>query len=465
MVQTDHSTPLTSADSLLWRIERDPILRSPVVVLGLLDQAPGVPAVHRMLERACEVFPRLTDRIVPAAAPRHRPRWERDPGFDLAFHLRHVRITEPGDLAAVLELADPMVAEAFDPARPPWQLLLVDGLTGGGAAFVLRFHHAITDGVGGIGLAAELFDQERSPVAALPNRVPEPGGDWVADAASFVTRALRRTTGTAIATARDPLGAARQTAAMAASVGRLLAPVSKPCSPLLLGRSLGRHLDAFELDLPDLRAAAGAVDATVNDLLLAAVTGGLAHYHAAKDAPLTHLRVTMPVNLRSPGDAKGGNQFAPTRFEVPADVADAAKRVHALGAIARAARNEPALARTDVLASALDALPPAVVSRVFGDMLKHVDVDVSNVPGLRHDAFLGGARIEKLWAFAPPTGAALSVTLLSHLDRACIAVSADSAAVDDPDLLRRGLRAGFDEVLALAPPAAAARTTTKGRSR
>jgi diacylglycerol O-acyltransferase / wax synthase len=77
-----------------------------------------------------------------------------------------------------------------------------------------------------------------------------------------------------------------------------------------------------------------------------------------------------------------------------------------------------------------------------------MDVDVVDVPGLRHPARLAGARLERLWAFAPPTGAALSVTLLSHLDVACIGVAADTAAVDDPELLAECLRRGFDEVVA-----------------
>jgi hypothetical protein len=66
-------------------------------------------------------------------------------------------------------------------------------------------------------------------------------------------------------------------------------------------------------------------------------------------------------------------------------------------------------------------------------------------------AFLGGAEIERMWAFAPPTGAALSVTLLSHADTACVGIASDLAAVSDPGLLETCLAAAFDEVLALAP--------------
>ena len=82
-------------------------------------------------------------------------------------------------------------------------------------------------------------------------------------------------------------------------------------------------------------------------------------------------------------------------------------------------------------------------------MLKNVDIDAVDVPGFREPAFVGGASIERMWAFAPPTGAAVSVTLLSHLDTACISVLSDLTAVPDPMLLVSCLENAFDEIVAL----------------
>jgi hypothetical protein len=75
-----------------------------------------------------------------------------------------------------------------------------------------------------------------------------------------------------------------------------------------------------------------------------------------------------------------------------------------------------------------------------------------DVPGLTAAAYLGGGRIDRMWAFAPPTGAALSITLLSHADTACIGVVSDLAAVSDPELLVTCLEGAFEEVLALGAP-------------
>jgi hypothetical protein len=113
-------------------------------------------------------------------------------------------------------------------------------------------------------------------------------------------------------------------------------------------------------------------------------------------------------------------------------------------------RAEPAVGLTGVLAAVLDRVPTPVVQRMFAGMLRSVDVDAVDVDGLRHRAFLGGALVERMWAFAPPTGAALSITLLSHGDTGCVGIAADRAAVPDSELLAACVEHGFDEVLALA---------------
>jgi WS/DGAT/MGAT family acyltransferase len=370
-----------------------------------------------------------------------------DDGFDIDFHIRHARVDEPGDLGAVLALAAPAAAEAFDPARPPWQLLVLGGLVGDQAAFILRFHHALTDGVGGVGLAAELFDRAAEP----PDAAPVPSGEHDAASSSYALETGAQLMRAVRGTVRDPLRAARDGIAMAQSIARFLAPAHDQCAPLLTGRSLNRRLDVFDLSLHDLREAGRAAGGTLNDALLGAVSGAIAHYHASKGNVASRVRVTMPINLRGEGDEVGGNRFTPARFVIPASCDDVAGRVAGAGAVARAWRAEPAIALTEVIAGALDALPAALVTRLFGEMLRHVDADVSNIPGLARDAYLGGAHLDRLWAVAPPAGAALSVTLLSHLDRCCIAVACDTAAISDLDLMARCVHAGFEEVLALAP--------------
>jgi hypothetical protein len=229
----------------------------------------------------------------------------------------------------------------------------------------------------------------------------------------------------------------------------MLAPVPEPLSPVFHGRSLDRRLDVLELPIGALRQAARLAGGTINDVFLAGLGGGFHDFHVRLGHETPALRVTMPISLRSEGDPPGGNRFTPARFVLPIDDPDLVARARIAGAIARRWRGEPAVGLTEVLAAVLDQLPASVATGLLGSMLKNVDIDAVDVPGLRRPAFVGGARIERMWAFAPPTGAAVSVTLLSHLDTACISVLSDLMAVPDPDLLLTCLESAFDEIVTL----------------
>jgi len=112
-------------------------------------------------------------------------------------------------------------------------------------------------------------------------------------------------------------------------------------------------------------------------------------------------------------------------------------------------RAEPAVAMTEQLATVLNLLPRKAATAVMGSMFKGADLVTSNIPGAPFPLYLGGAEIQQIYAFGPLSGTATNVTLLSHAGTCCIGVNVDTAAIPDPDELRRHLRGGFAEVLAL----------------
>jgi hypothetical protein len=231
----------------------------------------------------------------------------------------------------------------------------------------------------------------------------------------------------------------------------MLAPVGAPLSPALIGRGLDRRLDGFEVPLVLMRDAADAVGGTVNDVFLAAVAGGLHDYHARLGQNVPALRFTMPISVRDASDPRAGNRFVPARFVMPIDDPDPAIRARLAADIVRKWRDEPAMGLSDLLAGGLARLPGPVVTQIFGGLLRNIDVDVVDVPGMRGPTFLAGARVERMWAYAPPTGAALSITLLSHVTSCCVSILSDLTAVSNPELLAACLKRAFDEVLALVP--------------
>jgi hypothetical protein len=235
----------------------------------------------------------------------------------------------------------------------------------------------------------------------------------------------------------------------ARSIVKLLAPAMTPLSPIMVGRGLSRHLDSFDVPLADLLAAAHAADSTLNDAFLASITDGLRRYHERRGSPVAALRVTMPINLRRPGDTLGNNRFVPARLTIPIDSLDATQRMQRMGALSRRWRAEPALPMSNVIAGALNRLPIAMTTSIFGGMLKAIDFVATNVPGLPRRVYLAGAEVTRQYAFAPPSGAAFSVALLSHGDQCCIGINIDTTAVPDADELIACLHEGFDDVLSV----------------
>ncbi|HET9732376.1 MAG TPA: wax ester/triacylglycerol synthase family O-acyltransferase [Acidimicrobiales bacterium] len=451
---------MTNADSIMWNMERDPILRSTVVTVALLDHVPDWREVRRRFLAAGEEVPRLRQRV--ATAPYGNPVWEHDPRFEPQYHLRRARVAAPGDAASVFEHAAQFGMGAFDRARPLWQMMLLEGLDDDRAALILKFHHSMTDGVGAIRLAMALFDDRPDPVRRLhplaasgaqAGRGPDLSLRRAVPALAGLARRSVGVVGRALA---DPAGEATRALDTARWAGRLVAPVTRPLSPILVGRSLSWHYDAFDVPLAPLRDAAHLAGCSLNDAYMSAVAGGLARYHRLHGAAVNDLRITLPVSIRRPGDPLGGNRFTPVRFPVPVAIADPVERMKAVHNLVKAWREGPAMPLTDRLAAVLNALPPAVTTQVFGQMLKNVDFVATNIPGYPVTVYLAGAEILDQYAFSPLTGAAVNVSLLSYVDRCCIGVNTDGAAVHDPPALTASLRAGFDEVASVATPAAAA---------
>ena len=463
---------MSDLDALLWALEGDPLLRSTIVVVGVLDRAPGREALYAHMERSSRRFPRLRQRVVRSPLGLAPPRWELDPAFDIDYHVRVVGAPGPegeAGLVELLELAEPMASEGFDAARPPWQVTVVEGLKGGGAGVVAKLHHALTDGVGAVRLAMSVFDLERNcDPGPMPARPDEPLSTDMERALDDLDFGLRRTASLArkalpwmarglrdVVTA--PEAQLRGALALARSVARTTAPGGRPLSPVMSGRSLRTRLDVLSVSLADLRQAARAAGGTVNDAFLAGVVGGLRRYHEKHGERPEALRVGVAVNRRGGADGRGataadlfGNAFAPLRLLVPLQIADPGDRVASLGALVRRALGEPALDLLGTAATVAGTVSRAASVAAVGSALRSTDVIASNVPGSPVPLYVAGASLLRLVAFGPRSGAAVNFTLLSHLGAVEVGVNADLLAVPDPDTLVACLRAGFDEVLELA---------------
>ena len=454
---------MSDADALMWHIEADPVLRSTILSVCILDRLPDLGRLEAKIDAAAALIPRLRQRVVVDPLGLAPPRWEADPSFDLRFHFRRAALPGGGSVRELLDFAAPIAMQAFDKDRPLWEMHLVEGLEDGRCAFIMKLHHAISDGVGLVKMTECLI--ERGPeedfsagVTPLPPAASEAPGAWdrvgealahrLRDGADKAKRTVAFLAGGAARVVRHPAEQARELRDTLESIGRVLAPASEPLSPLMRGRSTAVRFDYLPVSLAELKRAGKAVGGTVNDAFVAGIAGGLARYHEAQGAPAESLRMLMPVNVRTGDKADhAGNQFAPARFEVPVGTADPARRMRSIGRLCRAQRDEPALPWIEEITAVLGALPAQLTGGLFGAMQKTTDFTTSNVPGPRHTNWMSGAKIVGFMPFGPLAGAAVNCSVFSYDGTMHVGINTDPAAVADPDLLVECLRKGFDEVL------------------
>src|SRR2546430_8509817 len=302
---------MSDADALMWTVEKDPTLRSTVVTVLTLDRSPDWDALVERVDRGRRLLPRLAPRGVSPMLRVGPPCWSADPQFDLSYHLRRVRAPEPGSFECVLDLARNAAMAGFDRARPLWEYTLVDGLEGGGAALVLKVHHSITDGVGGMKMLMMLSDLERDPgppgpcdefqdlPAYTPFDLVGRSLDYQRRRALDVARhGLGNAMGAARNAARDPEAALEEAGRVTRSLASFLAPATTPRSPIIGARSLGRRLTALDVPLDDLKRAAKGVGGSLNDAFLAAVVGGGQRPHHLHRGGARRLRLGLAAHQR-----------------------------------------------------------------------------------------------------------------------------------------------------------------------
>ena len=157
---------MADTDAFAWYMERDPTLRATIVGVAWLDQSPDWDTFVAKIDRATGLIPMFRQCVVESPGRVAPPRWIFDERFDLTWHVRRMDAPAPHTAATVVDLARNAAMTAFDHAHPLWEFTLVEGLEGGRAALVMKVHHALTDGIGGMQLALELFDLEPAPTAA-----------------------------------------------------------------------------------------------------------------------------------------------------------------------------------------------------------------------------------------------------------------------------------------------------------
>lgn len=454
------SDELGPVDYLLHRGEANPRTRSGIMALELLDTTPDWERFRTRFENASRKVLRLRQKVVVPTLPTANPRWVVDPDFNLDFHVRRVRVSEPGTLREVFDLAELILQSPLDISRPLWTATLVEGLPDGKAATLLHVSHAVTDGVGGVEMFAEIYDLERDPPARPTPPLPVPQdlspNDLMREGFNHLPIALvggvvGAVSGAVSAAGRvlmEPVSTVSGIVNYAISGIRVVNRAAEP-SPLLRRRSLATRSEAIDIPLADLHKAAKAGGGSINDAYLAGLCGALQRYHQALGVPIGSLPMAVPVSLRADADTAGGNRFTGVNLSAPVGAGDPVSRMRKIRAQMTQRRDEPAMNIIGSLAPVLSVLPTAVLEGITGSVVG-ADVQASNVPVYPGDTYIAGAKVLRQYGIGPLPGVAMMVVLISRGGWCTITVRYDRASVRKEALFAQCLLEGFGEILALA---------------
>jgi diacylglycerol O-acyltransferase / wax synthase len=446
---------LGELDALMWRTERHPANSWTGVVLLMLDRAPEWDRLYRAHQWFLDIVPRFTERVIAPALPVGPAHWAPDPSFELSYHLRRVCLPAPGTMEQLLAFAQGQGLTPLDRTRPPWIGTLVEGLEGGRAAYVMQAHHVLMDGMAVTQLFSRVMSPQRETTPDKPAGAPretefvsplDVAGRSLAQQAQSTPRLFGRLIGTARNSLLHPRAAARY----ASSLGHVLAPPPPNPSQILQGKS--RRVWRFgtlECSLADLRAAGKAVGGTVNDTFVSALLGGLRYYCAELGEDLQDVPISMPVSMRTPDKAMGGNKFAGAFFSVPTSIADPAERIREMHRRVEAVRGEPALDFLGNLTPFLNRTPSGIAAGLLGSINARSMLTTSSWPGLQEELFIAGAKFERMFVLAPLPGTSMTGAMCTHAGICCIGINVDGEVFEQPELLWECTQRSLDEVLAL----------------
>ena len=367
-------------------------------------------------------LPRFRQRLAGSAFGLRRPTWVDDDAFALDYHVSRVALPAPGGRGEVAALIDHLTASPLDLQRPLWELGLVEGLEGGhGFGISLKVHHCMVDGLSII----DIFTALLAPDSDLPSRPRE-------------TPAAKR-----------PRGAGLGLSGLVGTIG-LVGQASR--SPFNTGRpGPTRRTDYVTVALDDIHRLRHAYDTTVNNAVLAVVSGALRRYLMRHDAMVDTMHAFVPVNVRATGSRGAlGNQIAMTYPALPVGEADPDARMRmVIEAVQRTAESGQA-AVTSALVNLIGLAPAPVagtLNRAMQFNLGMFNLTVTNVPGPPVPVHFLGRQLDLIVGSTPLTRQhAVTIAVLSYNGTLTFMVTSDPSRVPDGTSLAADLEAELTEL-------------------
>jgi len=459
---------LKGIDAALLRAEHP---TNPLTITGVLVFASplDIEPLVRTIETRLLSIDRFRQRAVEDPWVPGRLYWQEEPEIALNYHLQRITLPEPGDEAALQLLVSQLASTQLDFTRPLWQLHLVEHY-GAGSVLICRLHHCIADGAALLRVLLSLTDPqpgdsvaavEQPPPAVREAGVPAAGvsagtgGSWLGAGRRAAGRLLLHPLSTMRTARSRASGLLALGAGAAATLGTLLLYEPDPETPLR-GELTGHKRVAWSapVPLPQVKLIGRRLGGTVNDVLVAALTGALRRYllHHGVTLDDAGVRAVVPVNMRSgEGGQDMGNDIALIFLSLPTGIQDP---VAGLAEVKRGMDDlkgslEPLV--TKEIFQFLGVAPRPLQDALFSFLGTKATALITNVAGPRKPLYLAGAPLDWLVFWVPQSaGLGLGISILSYAGQVRLGVLVDQEIVPDPEAIVAGFEAEVETLMAAA---------------
>ena len=422
--------------------------------------APSREDLMRLFEAKLPRVPRYRQVVRTAPLQLLRPVWADDQEFSIRHHIRCTEVPAPGGPDQLRAVASRLFARPLDRRRPLWEEWLIHGLDGGRWALVSKIHHCMVDGVGGNDLMAQIFSTDPAePLPAVARWDPAPppslAGLVTEDLRDAMTQPLRRLAaapGLLHRITGDDLRDYGQ------GLGQLIRALTEPAADSLNGPIGPRRRWAWTTaELAELKRIRAAHGATINDVVLAAITRGFRDLLSER-GELTErmvVRTVVPVSVRGQDEAGAiTNRVSAVLANLPVSEPDPLRRLsliqREMDGLKHTHQAISAEALTGLVGLVLGSAPAWLAfgtQAAFRTPQLLVQSVTTNVPGPRRPLYVLGRRLTALHPYVPiGSTVRISVAILSYTDTVSFGVTADYDFSLDLDAFTEGIQRGLAEL-------------------
>jgi diacylglycerol O-acyltransferase len=460
----EHFDRLTALDAS-FLAQESPCSHMHVGAVTLFEgPAPPFDELLDALRMRLHLVPRYRQKLAVPPAATGRPLWVDDPTFNIEYHVRHSALPAPGSEDQLLRLAGRIFSQQLDRARPLWEIWLIEGLESGRFALISKSHHAMIDGISGVDLATVMFDL--SPVPAdvehpdepwQPAPEPSPAEVLAAGARGLLRSGARTATAAAAMLSRP--GATLQGAREAAEgIGEIVWAGMNPAPETPLNVPIGPHRRyvVVRSALSDFKTVKNAFGGTVNDVVLAVVSGALRSWLQGRGVRTEglELRALVPVSIRGTHERGAlGNRIAAMRGPLPVYVDDPVGRLETVRTAMDGLKESKQAVGAEVMAGVQNFAPPTLLAQAsrLNFSTRLFNLIVTNVPGPQFPLYVRGRELLEVFPVAfLPRDHALAIAIISYNGKMSFGLLGDYDAMPDLGTVGDGIEASLAELLVRA---------------